>query len=123
MNDRDPLAIDVAVRDSLGFMQFLFNQGRLEQIGGNPTWRGVDPFTRYFSSCDRKPVRLDEHGVPKLNVPLGWPKKGGEEEVNKFLEPGGFKVSGDKLQAISEVRGVVSGRWRDGPKAFRELCV
>ena len=109
MNDRDPLAIDVAARDSLGFMQFLFNQGRLAQIGGNPTWRGVDPFTRYFSSCDGKPVRLDEHGVPKVNTPLGWPKKGGEEEVNKFLEPGGFKVSGDKLQAISEVRGVVPG--------------
>ena len=47
--------------------------------------------------------------MPKLNTPLGWPKKGGEEEVNKFLEPGGFKVSGDKLQAISRVSGVVPG--------------
>ena len=109
MNDRDPLAIDVAARDSLGFMQFLFNEGKLGQIGGNPTWSGVDPFTTYFFSCDGKPVRRDEHGVPKSNTPLGWPKKGGEEEVNKFLEPGGFKISGNKLQAISSVSGVVPG--------------
>ena len=67
------------------------------------------PFHNVLLLVQREACKRDEHGVPKLNTPLGWPKKGGEEEVNKFLEPGVFKISGDKLQAISRVSGVVPG--------------
>ena len=87
MNDRDPMAIEVTARDTVNFIQFLQDSGNLVQLGAKPTWNGKDPFAAYFQHCDGKPVRLDEHGLPQDgNAPLGWPKKGNMEEINRFLE-------------------------------------